>query len=121
MLSLGFLLAGVAVVALVVALGGGPKSAPIGVEVASAPIGIPAQGYVLGVIDAPVTIDLYEDFQCPACREWGRTVFPNLVQNELAAGTARIVFHDLAFIGPESQDAARAGYAAAQQDRFWDM
>jgi protein-disulfide isomerase len=120
-LTLGFLIAGIVVVALVAALGGGQRAAPVSVEVARAPIGIPAEGYVLGASDAPVTIHLYEDFQCPACGAWGRTVFPDLARNELATGKARIEFHDIAFIGPESKDAARAGYAAAQQDRFWDM
>lgn len=120
-LTLGFLIAGIVVVALVVALNGGQKAAPVSVDVARAPSGVPAQGYVLGASDAPVAIHLYEDFQCPACGAWGRTVFPTLVRNELAAGTARIEFHDIAFLGLESQDAARAGYASAQQDRFWDM
>ena len=76
---------------------------------------------MLGQADAPVTIDLYEDFQCPACRHWGEVVFPSLASNELADGTARIVFHDFAFIGPESFAAARAGHAAANQNRFWDL
>jgi protein-disulfide isomerase len=120
-LTLGFLVAGIVVVALVVALGGGQRAAPVSVDVARAPVGLPAEGYVLGASDAPVTIHLYEDFQCPACGAWGRTVFPSLARNELAAGTARIEFHDIAFLGPESEVAARAGYAAAQQDRFWDM
>jgi protein-disulfide isomerase len=39
----------------------------------------------------------------------------------LQGGRVRIVFHDMAFLGPESSDAGRAAYAAAQQDRFWDM
>jgi protein-disulfide isomerase len=33
----------------------------------------------------------------------------------------KIVFHDMAFLGPESTDAGRAAHAAAQQGRFWDM
>src|SRR5262245_10762869 len=44
--------------------------------------GLPTNGYVLGTPTAPVTIDLYEDFQCPACRNWGATVFPTLAQHE---------------------------------------
>ncbi len=83
--------------------------------------GLPASGYTLGRADASVTIDLYEDFQCPACRRWGETVFPSLAANELADGRARLVFHDFAFIGPESMAAARAGQAAARQNRFWDL
>ena len=44
-----------------------------------------------------------------------------MAANEIASGTAKLVFRDLAFLGPESIDAALAGYAAAQQGRFWDM
>jgi protein-disulfide isomerase len=115
---------GLAVVMLAVLLGGRPTPAaadrPV-VAVARVPAGVAADGFVLGRAGAPVTIDLYEDFQCPACQAWGRTVFPSLVANELTAGTVRIVFHDMAFLGPESIDAGRAAYAASRQARFWDM
>lgn len=83
--------------------------------------GAVTHGYVLGDADAPVTIDLYEDFQCPACRRWGEVVFSSLAANEVATGRAKLVFHDFPFIGSESFAAARAGYAAARQDRFWDL
>ena len=120
-LSLVGLLGGLAVVALAIWLGGTPKQPPIDIAVIRAPAGIPAEGFILGRADAAVTIDLYEDFQCPACQNWGTSVFPRLVANELADGTAKVVFHNLAFIGPESAAAANAGYAAAQQGKFWDM
>ena len=120
-LSLVGLLGGLAVVVLAIWLGAAPKVAPTAVAVVSAPVGIPADGFILGHADAAVTIDLYEDFQCPACQSWGTSVFPRLVANELADGTAKVVFHNLAFIGPESVAAAHAGYAARQQGKFWDM
>jgi protein-disulfide isomerase len=118
------LLGGLAIVALAIVLGARPT--PIAadaavVKIARAPAGVAAEGFVLGRADAPVTIDLYEDFQCPACEAWGQNVFPMLAGNELAAGTARVVFHDMAFLGPESTDAGRAAYAASRQGRFWDM
>jgi protein-disulfide isomerase len=118
------LLGGLAVVALAILLG--PRPAPPAAEAASVtvarlPSALPTQGFVLGRPDAPVTIDLYEDFQCPACQAWGRNVFPSLLSNELETGTVRIVFHDMAFLGPESMAAGRAAYAAAQQGSFWDM
>jgi protein-disulfide isomerase len=118
------LVGGLVVVALAIVLGGRPATPPpaaAAVTVARAPAGIATDGFALGSADAPVTIDLYEDFQCPACEAWGRSVFPDLVSNELAAGTVRIVFHDMAFLGPESTAAGKAAYAAAQQGRFWDM
>lgn len=51
-----------------------------------------ALGLAGGLAEAPVTIDLYEDFQCPACQTWSRNVFPSLAAHEVAAGTVRIVF-----------------------------
>jgi len=122
-LSLLGLVGGVALIAIAIAFGAGPSAAPSALEVTvgRAPAGIATDGFVIGSPDAPVTVDLYEDFQCPACELWGRTVFPLLAANELAAGTVRVVFHDIAFLGPESTDAGMAAYAAGQQGRFWDM
>jgi protein-disulfide isomerase len=115
---------GFAAVVLAIALGARPASAPAdatSVSIARVPATLASDGFALGRADAPVTVDLYEDFQCPACQTWGEGVFPSLAANELAAGTVRIVFHDMAFLGPESAAAGRAGFAAAQQGRFWDM
>ncbi len=112
---------GVLLIALAMALRPAPPTVPTGSAVSAAFGNLPTHGYTLGQADAPVTIDLYEDFQCPACRNWGASVFPSLVANELATGKAKLVFHDYPFIGPESYMAAQAGQAAARQDRFWDM
>lgn len=88
---------------------------------ATAPAGIATSGRTLGAESAPVVIDLYEDFQCPACARWGENIFPGLVSNEIAAGTVKIVFHGFAFLGQESNGAEQAAWAAEQQGRFWDM
>ena len=116
---------GGALLIAVAVVGGGarPVEAPAsqGATVAGRFSGLPTSGYALGRANAPVTIDLYEDFQCPACRRWGESVFPALAANELASGRARLVFHTFPFIGQESMIAARAGHAAARQDRFWDF
>ena len=119
--SIVALAAGLLIVAALLILGGRRDTVPVTVTRALAPAGIPSAGRVLGAAGAPVTIDLYEDFQCPACERWGQNVFPSLAHNELAAGTVRIVYHGYAFIGPESKDAGRAAWAAEQQGRFWDM
>jgi protein-disulfide isomerase len=113
--------AGLLLVAALSILGGKATPAGIAVVTAAAPAGIPSTGRVLGSATAPVTVDLYEDFQCPACERWGQNVFPSLARNELADGTVRIAYHGFAFIGPESKDAGRAAWAADQQGRFWDM
>jgi protein-disulfide isomerase len=116
---------GVLLIAVAVVTGGRaqPEEGPAsqGAPVAGLFAGLPTSGYVLGKADAPVTIDLYEDFQCPACRRWGENVFPSLARGELASGRARLVFHNFPFIGPESMIAARAAHAAAKQGQFWDL
>jgi protein-disulfide isomerase len=124
-LSVLGLAAGLAVVVIAIFFGARPQptsaSPAAAVTLGHAPVGIPADGLVLGRAQAPVTIDLYEDFQCPACEAWGRTVMPSLAANELEPGLVKVVFHDVAFLGRESTEAGRAAYAAAQQGRFWDM
>jgi protein-disulfide isomerase len=120
-ITIGAVAAGAVLIALAIGLGSHPTAPSADLIAATAPAGLPAAGRTLGRGDAPVSVEIYEDFQCPACRRWGETVFPSLASNELAAGTARLTFRDYAFIGPESQLAARAGWAANEQGRFWDL
>jgi protein-disulfide isomerase len=63
---------------------------------------------------------LYEDFQCPFCGEFSRNVFPKLVNNYVKPGKVRMVSEPLAFIGPDSVQAAKAALAAAKQDHYWE-
>lgn len=81
--------------------------------------GLPTDGYTLGEAAAPVTIDVYADFQCPYCQRFSLLVSPELTETWVRPGHARIVFHDFAFLGEESRWAAVAGRLAAQQNRFW--
>jgi len=116
------LLAGAALIGLAVVTGAGRTVQPASDIVAARVQGSAVMdGFALGAGDAPVTVDLYEDFQCPACRMWRESVFPSLLANEVSDGTVRIVFHDMAFLGNESILAGHAAFAAAQQNRFWDF
>jgi protein-disulfide isomerase len=76
----------------------------------------------VGAADAPVTIELWEDFQCPACGMITRATEPRLLEEYVATGKVRLVYRDMAFLGQESIDAA-VGARAAQQllggDAFW--
>ena len=82
--------------------------------------GIPQSETVLGREDAPVTIHLYEDFQCPACAQFIRETFPDLVERHVESGQVRVVSETLAFLGPDSVAAARAALAAGEQNRYWN-
>lgn len=88
-------------------------------EVAERFAGIPQDGIALGKPDAPVTLVEFADMQCPFCADFARDGLPTLVENEVRAGTLRIEFRSLAFIGDDSQTLARAVAGAAAQDRLW--
>jgi len=81
--------------------------------------GVPQDGTTLGRKDAPVTIALYEDFQCPACALFARESLPGVVEEVIRPGDAKVVAGTLTFIGPDSVPAARAALAAGEQDRYW--
>ena len=88
-------------------------------EAASAFAGIPQSGLSLGRSDAPVTLVEYADLQCPYCALWAADVLPTIVREYVRPGHVRLVFHGLAFLGPDSDTALRASFAAAEQDRLW--
>lgn len=82
---------------------------------------VPAQtsaGRVLGNADAPVTIDIYSDFQCPICRRADLTL-QALAPKYIDTGKAKVVYHNFAFIGRESTQAALAAECANDQGKFW--
>lgn len=90
-------------------------------EVAARFAGIPQDGIALGDPDAPVTLVEFADMQCPFCAQFARDGLPTLVENEVRAGTLRIEFRSLAFLGDDSQTLARAVAGAAVQDKLWPV
>jgi len=118
------LLVGVAIVvaALLAVLSqfGGPQgSSASGKEVGELYSGIPQKGTTLGKGDAPVTIYLYEDFQCPVCGQFSRETLPEVVDRSVRGGEVKVVSEPLTFIGSDSVPAARAALAAGEQNRYW--
>ncbi|MEX1357138.1 MAG: thioredoxin domain-containing protein [Gaiellaceae bacterium] len=83
--------------------------------------GIPQQGIALGDPEAPRTLAVYGDVQCPYCAIWDEASLPGIVDTYVRAGSLRIVFRGLAFIGPESDLGLRAVLAASLQDKGWNL
>ncbi|MBX6389838.1 MAG: thioredoxin domain-containing protein [Frankia sp.] len=77
----------------------------------------PENGIVVGQADAPVTLELYEDFQCPACRQMEETI-GQTIDSLVDEGKIKVVYHMRSFLGPDSARAANAGAAAANEGRF---
>jgi protein-disulfide isomerase len=78
-------------------------------------------GTVMGNPEAPVTIQAWEDFVCPACRQWTTTVEPKLIQDYIKTGKVKVEFHQfpLSIHAPGSDMAAQASLCANDQNAFW--
>jgi len=91
---------------------------------AATQIALPAdwiQGKTIGKPDAKVVVQAWEDFRCPHCREWTTTVEPQLFNDYIKTGKARLEFHLFPLQGfePESSIAGMAAECAADQNLFW--
>jgi protein-disulfide isomerase len=99
---------------------------PVGTIVQITPNPRPmADGTNMGDPNAPVKIVVYEDFQCPACRNYSLNIEPLIVENYVKTGKVYYEFKQFPFLdrnnpGNESHQAANASLCAAAQGRFWD-
>jgi protein-disulfide isomerase len=103
-----------------------PKAAPRDGELIGSPVAYPAsltRADVLGSATAPVVIELYADFQCPACKAFVTGQMHRLVDEFVVPGTVRIEARDIAFLGrgnpDESLELAAGAACATGQDRYW--
>jgi protein-disulfide isomerase len=85
-----------------------------------------ADGRAVGKADAPVTLEVWTDFQCPVCGQFATTVEPALMTKYVTPGVLRIVHHDAAFQGAkstasydESVEAGAGARCAADQGGYW--
>lgn len=77
---------------------------------------------VLGDPDAGVTLEVYEDFSCPHCRDYNQNEFPTLKAEYLDPGRIRYEHRDLPFINEQSwqaANAAREAYLHHGSEAFW--
>jgi protein-disulfide isomerase len=124
LITIGLIALGAALVVLAVIW---PQLRPVGEIVTVTPAALSdADGLSLGDPNAPATIDVFEDFQCPACQRFTENTEPLIIQNLVATGQARYVFHNYPFlddgsVNKESDQAANASMCANEQEKFWEM
>lgn len=126
LITIGLITLGAALVVLAVIW---PQLRPVGEIVTVTPAALPdADGLSVGDPNAPVTIDVFEDFQCPACQRFTENTEPLIIENLVSAGNVRYVFHHYPFLdgdgvgsSGESDQAANAAMCADEQDKFWEM
>ena len=80
-------------------------------------------GNVVGAAAAPVVMQIYSDFQCPACKLFVTERLPRLLTELVVPGTLRIESLDIDILGTgtpdESLELAAGATCAAEQDRYW--
>jgi protein-disulfide isomerase len=78
---------------------------------------------VVGEDDAKVTLDVYEDFLCPACRAFEDS-YGKEIEQRVEDGTVRVRYHMLPMLNERSDppgysmDSANAGLCAADAGKF---
>jgi protein-disulfide isomerase len=123
----GALVAVIAAVAVVIALAAGGSSSGTSAQGSSAAVrrlldGIPQSGNTLGRSSAPVTVTVYEDLECPVCKEFTLAAENQLIANEVRAGRAKLVFRSLQTATPDPatfQFQQQAAVAAGKQNKLW--
>ena len=100
---------------------GSGTTIPGAAETAALFRGVPQKLNVLGNAKAPVTLFEFADLQCPYCRDYAVDVLPAIVKEYVRTGKVKLVFSGMAFLGPDSEKALRAVYAAGVQGRLWNM
>jgi protein-disulfide isomerase len=82
--------------------------------------GIPQDGLMLGDPKAPVLLVEFADLQCPFCKEFAATSWPDIVQRYVKTGKVRMELRLINVLGDDSVKANKAVMAAALQDHMWD-
>jgi protein-disulfide isomerase len=124
----GALLVAIVAVAVIIAVSSGGSSstdtkttstsaAPAQPEFA----GIPQKGNTLGNANAPATMVVFADLQCPFCAQFENGALPTIVRRYVRPGKLKIEFRPIAILGQDSILGARASAAAAQQNKMFDF
>lgn len=94
------------------------KTSTPAVKPASAPLD-PSEAKSLGSKSAPITIEVFEDFQCPACRNFFETTVKQLIDDYVVPGKVYLIHRDFPLeMHPYSHQAARLANAAAELGQF---
>ena len=65
----------------------------------------------IGRANAPVTMAVWDDFQCPYCKKFKIETMPEIVKNYVDTGKLKIVFMDFPFQGEDSVTGALYSHA----------
>ncbi|MCX7608323.1 MAG: DsbA family protein [Anaerolineales bacterium] len=97
---------------------------PIETLASSTSVEVIKSGKTMGDPNAPVRIEVWEDFQCPGCVYYSTKIEPLLIEKYIATGKVYYTYNFFLILGntPDSESfkAASASMCALEQERFWD-
>lgn len=123
MVTIGAIVVGALLIAVALILPNVKSGADVVVpDVVNRPAG---EGLRLGDVSAPAKIEVFEDFQCPACVQFSEDIEPLVLEKLVATGKAYYIFHNYPFLdtksaAKESRGAANASLCANEQGKFWE-
>jgi protein-disulfide isomerase len=102
--------------------GGGGSSSAVSAPLVFTPT-TGADGAAIGPADAKVKVEIWSDFQCPACDAFAKSTLIDLVKKYEPTGDVRFEDRALWFIGAgqneDSLNAAAAAECAGAQNQYW--
>lgn len=123
--ALAFIAVAVVVVLIVISgnqsSGGDSSELESVAEVKQELSGIPQDGMVLGDPKAKVTVLEFADLQCPVCKGYSEEVLPQVIENRVRGGEAKLSFRNFIIIDELSIPAGAAALAAGEQGRGWNF
>lgn len=114
-------LVGLAALTITVALHAGPQGEHVAhkAPTTKATTAMSAPVKVYGTKGAPITVELFTDYECPICRNFYENTLRSLINDYVASGKVYIIHHDFPLImHPYSGQAARWADAAATVGEF---
>ena len=76
----------------------------------------------LGKADAPLTLVMFTDYQCPFCSRFEAQTLPEIKKQYIDTGKLRFVVRDLPLpFHPNAPKAAEAAYCAEEQGKYWEL
>lgn len=118
-LALAALLTGAAVLAATVPARPGTRKVASRSLQTRASLSASLPGKEIGSKDAPIVMEVFSDFECPACRNFYETTLRQVIDNYVSAGKVLVIHRDFPLqMHPYSRQAARWANAAAEAGYF---
>lgn len=105
-------------------VGNGPSRKQIDQEVTGLLAGIPQRGAMLGSPDAPVTVQVFADLECPTVKRFVESYLPSIIKDWVRTGTVKLEYRSLQTDTGNERTFFRqeeAALAAGRQSRMWNF